>query len=33
LKDGNNDPSPLPLALSCSENPLALPVIVGPQGQ
>jgi hypothetical protein len=32
LEDGNNDPSPL-LALSSSENPLALPVIPGPQGQ
>jgi hypothetical protein len=33
LEDGNNDPSPPPLALSSSENPLALPVILGPQGQ
>jgi hypothetical protein len=33
LEDGNNDPSPLPLALSSSENPLALPVILGPEGQ
>jgi hypothetical protein len=33
LKDGNNDPFPLPLALSTSESPLALPVILGPQGQ
>jgi hypothetical protein len=30
---GNNDPSPLPLALSSSENPLAFPVILRPQGQ
>jgi hypothetical protein len=33
LEDGNNDPSPPPLALSSSENLLALPVILGPQGQ
>jgi hypothetical protein len=33
LEDWNNDPSPLPLALSSSENPLALPVILGFQGQ
>jgi hypothetical protein len=33
LEDGSNDPSPPPLALSSSENPLALPVILGPQGQ
>jgi hypothetical protein len=33
LEDGNNDPSSLLLALSSSENPLALPVILGPQGQ
>jgi hypothetical protein len=32
LEDGNNDPSPPPLSLSSSENPLALPVILGPQG-
>jgi hypothetical protein len=31
LEDGNNNPSPLPLALSSSENLLALPVILGPQ--
>jgi hypothetical protein len=33
LEDGNDDPSPPPLALSSSENPLALLVILGPQGQ
>jgi hypothetical protein len=33
VEEGNNDPLPLPLALSSSENPLALPVILGPQGQ
>jgi hypothetical protein len=33
LEDGNNDPSPLPLAVSSLENPLALPVILRPQGQ
>jgi hypothetical protein len=33
LEDGNNDPSPPSLALSSSENPLALPVILGPQEQ
>jgi hypothetical protein len=33
LEDGNNDPSPLPLAFSSSENPLALPVILRLQGQ
>jgi hypothetical protein len=33
LEDGNNDPSLPPLDLSSSENPLALPVILGPQGQ
>jgi hypothetical protein len=33
LEDANNDPSTLPLALSSSENPLVLPVILGPQGQ
>jgi hypothetical protein len=33
LEDGNNYHSLLPLALSCSEGPLALPVILGPHGQ
>jgi hypothetical protein len=33
LEDGNNDPSPPPLALSSLEDTLALPVILGPQGQ
>jgi hypothetical protein len=33
LEDGNNDPSPPSLSLSSSENPLTLPVILGPQGQ
>jgi hypothetical protein len=33
LEEGNNDPSPPPLALSSSENPPALPVILGTQGQ
>jgi hypothetical protein len=33
LEDGNNDPSSLPLALSSSEDPVALTVILGPQGQ
>jgi hypothetical protein len=32
LEDGNNDPSPSPLAFLSSENSLALPVILGPQG-
>jgi hypothetical protein len=32
LEDENKDPSPLPLALSYSENSLALPVILGLQG-
>jgi hypothetical protein len=32
-EDGNNDPYTPPLALSSSENTLALPVILGPQGQ
>jgi hypothetical protein len=33
LEDGNNDPSPPPFVLLSSEDPLALPVILGPQGQ
>jgi hypothetical protein len=33
LEDRNNDPSPPPLALLSSQNPLALPVILWPQGQ
>jgi hypothetical protein len=33
LEDGNNDPSPLPLAPSFSENTLALPVTLGSPGQ
>jgi hypothetical protein len=33
LEDGNNDSSPPRLVLSSSENLLALPVILGPQGQ
>jgi hypothetical protein len=33
LEDGNNDSSTPPLALSSSEDPLDLLVILGPQGQ
>jgi hypothetical protein len=33
LDDGNNDPSPPLLALSSSENPVVLPVLLRTQGQ